>query len=77
MPNKKQTLPRLERFYDYHEIEEVEEHIHFVDTSVKVKECGFDGDYIAIIYRGRLTDPKNTKLVAKATEISRKFDNED
>ena len=58
-------LPKVIEVNDYHEFKMAQYHINLVDPTVKVKEVGFAGEYMGIIYRGRLTDPENAKLVTE------------
>jgi hypothetical protein len=55
-------LPIRIEAYDYHEFTDIQKHINLVDPTVKVREAGFNGKYVGIIYRGKLSDPVNAKL---------------
>jgi hypothetical protein len=57
-------LPSRVTVRDYHEFDSISETFKQIGLKVKVKEIGFAyGDYIGIVYTGRLADPKNAVMV--------------
>ena len=61
----KMNLPALLEFGDYHEIGDFRFNLQQIFPEVKVKEVTDKelGIYLAFVYRGKLTDPKNKKYL--------------
>lgn len=53
---------------DYHQFDDIKDNIKLLSKQLKVKELGCNGNYIGIIYVGRLTDPVNAEMVRSIKE---------
>ena len=59
-------LPQLIRYNTGEEFDLIHEVISLIGAGIKVKEIAeLSGDYYSIIYTGKLSNPKNKKLVQK------------
>lgn len=60
----KVNLPTSIQVDDYHEFAGIGDNLEQIIPGVKVKEVGFvDGQYVGVVYKGKLTDPDVAKLV--------------
>jgi hypothetical protein len=63
-------LPQEIEVFDYHEFNYVQDALRKVISGIKVKEVGFNGKYLGMIYIGSLKNDENKKMVAKIQERS-------
>jgi hypothetical protein len=60
----KLKLPAVVKVFDYHEFDNMPTLFKQMGLKVKVKEVAFiQGEYVGIVYTGRLADAKNRSLV--------------
>lgn len=59
--------PAIIRVSDYHEFDSIREVINSLKPSdrVKIKEVGFDGQYVGVLYTGNLANHKEFIVSAK------------
>ena len=53
------NMPRRIMVSDYHELQQSERNYKILSNNIKVKEIGFDGQYLGIVYIGSLQEPEN------------------
>lgn len=68
-------LPIRLEIDDYHQFDDIRDNFCKLVTGIKVKEIGFNGNYIGIAYSGKLTDKKNADMIQKIKTESKEFDN--
>lgn len=60
----KPKLPAIVKVSDYHKFDSISDAFKQIGLKLKVKEIAFiEGEYIGIVYAGKLTDIKNKQLV--------------
>ena len=60
----KLKLPAVVKVFDYHEFDNMPVLFKQMGLKVKVKEVAFiQGEYVGIVYTGRLADAKNRSLI--------------
>jgi len=72
------NLPCLVSFGDYHDIDEFQETLKKIIPGAKVKEIGLRwGEYVAVIYVGKLTDPATKALIEQVKRDIREEEEEE
>jgi hypothetical protein len=67
-------LPFKVEVIDYHDLQYLQTLLRQGNPKVKVREAGFNGRYLGLVYSGRLTDSKNAKILEELKEESKAFD---
>jgi len=69
-------LPQRIKVSDYHEFNDISDAFNLLGSTnkIRVKEIGFNGAYIGIIYIGSLDDSDNAKMIKAIKRESVAFD---
>jgi hypothetical protein len=63
------NVPTFIEVGDYHELPFVQDHLKKLNPSLRVKEVGFNGEYVGLIYLGRAPSKDKIKELAKKKRI--------
>ena len=66
----KANLPAMIRVNDYHDFPFILDIIREILPKVKIKEVGFDGSYVGMVYTGSLKDKQNKTFLAKISLVT-------
>lgn len=59
----KANLPAIIVVKDYHEFPYIKDIMCGILPGIKIKEIGFDGSYVGMVYAGSLKDKQNKKVL--------------
>lgn len=68
------NLPAKVEVEDYHRFSSLQDNLRKLNSKIKVREVGFNGSYMGIVYVGNLEDSENKLMFAEIKEESKKFD---
>lgn len=73
---KEITLPQRIEVENYHDFATAQEYFKLLNKKIKVKEIGFDGNHVGIVYVCSLQEPENKFLFNKIKKECKTWDQE-